>query len=49
VSPPCLKARKEQVAQQLGPRRAIIQDATVDVAVFALVFLAASWVFGRIP
>ena len=33
---------KRQVAQELGPSRAIIQDATVDVAVFALVFLAAS-------
>lgn len=40
---------KRQVARELGPTRAIIQDATVDVAVFALVSIAALWVFGRIP
>jgi hypothetical protein len=39
---------KEQLANELAPRRAIIQDAVVDVVVFALVFLAASWLFGRI-
>jgi hypothetical protein len=37
---------KQQVAKELRPSRAIIQDATVGVAVFALVFLAASYVFG---
>jgi hypothetical protein len=39
---------KQQVAKELSPKRAIIQDAVVDVAVFALIFLAASWMFSLI-
>ena len=39
---------KRQAANELAPRRAIAQDAVVDVVVFAVVFLAASWLFGRV-
>ena len=39
---------KQQVAKELRSSRAIIQDATVDVAVFAFVFLAASYAFDHI-
>jgi hypothetical protein len=39
---------KQQVAKELSPGRAIIQDAVVDGAVFALVFLAVSWVLSLI-
>jgi hypothetical protein len=34
---------KQEVANELAPRRAIAQDAVV-----AVVFLAASWLFGRV-
>jgi hypothetical protein len=39
---------KQEVANELAPRRAIAQDAVVAVVVFAVVFLAASWLFGRV-
>jgi hypothetical protein len=49
-STPYPKAESDkQVAMELGPGRAIIQDAIVDVAVYGLVFLAASYAFDRIP
>jgi hypothetical protein len=40
---------KQQVAKELGPSRAIVQDAAVNVAVFALAFLAALYVLGDVP
>ena len=39
---------KQQVANEMGPRRAIVQDVVVAVVVVAVVFLAASWLFGRV-
>jgi hypothetical protein len=39
---------KQQVAEELKPVRAFVQDAVVDTVVFALVFLGASWQLGRI-
>jgi hypothetical protein len=39
---------RRKVARELAPGRAIIQDALVDVVVFAVFFVAASYGFSRI-